>query len=93
MKILTFKGGLHPDDCKSYTKDKPIREIKPSDIMVYPMSQHIGAVCEPIVKKGDKVIKGQQVAKAGATGTATGPHCHIEITVNGKRVNPIKWIK
>ncbi len=89
MKILTFKGGLHPDDCKSYTKDKPIREIKPSDIMVYPMSQHIGAVCEPIVKKGDRVLVGQKIGDSDAF-VSSPVHSTVSGTVVAveKRLHP-----
>ena len=33
--------------------------------MVYPLSQHIGAPANPVVKKGDHVLKGQMIASAG----------------------------
>lgn len=44
------------------------------------------------VKKGDIVKKGQQIAKIGSTGCATGPHLHFEIIKNGKKVNPMSVI-
>ena len=43
MGISTFKGGVHPYDGKDLAKDQPIRRIKPKEILVYPLSQHIGA--------------------------------------------------
>ncbi len=66
MKLLSFKGGTHPHDNKEHTKDKPIREHTPSKIMVYPMSQHIGAPCEPIVQKGERVLMGQKIGESSA---------------------------
>ena len=66
MKLLTFKGGTHPNDQKNQTMDKAVTELKPSEIMVYPMSQHIGAPCEPTVKKGDRVLMGQIIGTSSA---------------------------
>ena len=66
MKALTFRGGLHPDDKKFYTKDKSIVEIAASKYMVYPLVQHIGAPCEPIVNVGDTVTIGQKIADSNA---------------------------
>jgi len=45
-----------------------------------------------LVKVGDTVKKGQQVAMMGSTGRSTGPHVHFEVLHNGKRVNPAKYI-
>ena len=41
MALLTFKGGIHPDDGKSLAKDKAIVDVKPKGDLVYPVSQHI----------------------------------------------------
>ncbi|AOE50457.1 M23 family metallopeptidase [Kangiella sediminilitoris] len=46
-----------------------------------------------LVKKGDLVQKGELIAKVGSTGRSTGPHVHYEITKNGKRVNPWRYLK
>lgn len=66
MKLLTFKGGVHPNDHKIETQNKAIVELKPSEIMVYPMSQHIGAPCTPTVQKGDRVLMGQVIGTSQA---------------------------
>ena len=65
MGLLTFKGGIHPDDGKRFSKDQAIRPVTPKGDMVYPLSQHIGAPANPVVKKGDHVLKGQMIAEAG----------------------------
>ncbi len=57
MSLLTFKGGVHPNDGKALAKDKAIVQVQPKGDLVYPMSQHIGAPAVPIVAKGDHVLK------------------------------------
>ena len=56
MALHTFKGGVHPFDGKEYSKDMPIRELKPGKELVFLMSQHIGAPAKACVKKGDRVF-------------------------------------
>ncbi len=65
MGLGTFKGGVHPNDGKELSKDKPIREYLPKGDLVYPLSQHIGAPAKPVVAVGDVVLKGQLIAEAG----------------------------
>lgn len=89
MKLLTFKGGIHPDDGKQLAKDKKIVSILPKEELVYPLSQHIGAPAKPVVKAGDRVLKGQKIAEAGGFVSAS-----IFASVSGevkgieKRFNP-----
>ena len=85
MARLTFSGGIHPYDGKDLSKDKPIKEVLPKGDLIYPLSQHIGAPAQPIVKKGDKVLTGQKIAQAG--GFVSAP---IYATVSGtvKAIEP-----
>ena len=87
MGLLTFKGGVHPNDGKSLAKDKAIVELLPQGDLVYPLSQHIGAPAIPAVAVGDHVKKGDLVGKA-AEGLSVNIHCGMdgvvkEITPNG----------
>ena len=43
MGVTTFKGGVHPYDGKELAMDKSIVDLRPEGLMVYPLSQHIGA--------------------------------------------------
>lgn len=44
------------------------------------------------VKVGDKVERGDVVGLAGSTGWSTGPHCHWEVRVMGKRVEGTPYL-
>jgi murein DD-endopeptidase MepM/ murein hydrolase activator NlpD len=48
---------------------------------------------ENLVVVGDEVRKGQAVARMGETGRATGPNLHFEVLKNGRRVNPVSFIR
>ena len=78
MAFLTFRGGVHPYDGKELSKEKPVKEFLPGKELVYPLSQHIGAPAQPVVKKGDKVLAGQKIAEMG--GFVSAP---IHATVSG----------
>jgi murein DD-endopeptidase MepM/ murein hydrolase activator NlpD len=45
-----------------------------------------------LVKQGDMVRKGQDVALLGSTGHSTGPHLHFEVLKNGTQVDPLRFI-
>ena len=45
-----------------------------------------------VVKVGDLVRVGQEIAKAGSTGRSTGAHVHFEVWEGGRVVNPRKFL-
>ena len=65
IRTADFKGGIFPlhdiHGGKSLTSGIPIAKMPAPNIAVYPMSQHIGAPCVPTVKKGDRVLIGQEI--------------------------------
>ena len=66
LNKLSFKGGVHPDDNKKHTASKQIKTLTPPTELVYPLSQHIGAPCEPCVRVGEYVKMGQKIADSDA---------------------------
>ncbi len=60
--MKTFKQGLHLLEKKELSEEKKIRRIAPPSRVILPLSQHTGAPCEALVKKGDVVKEGEKIA-------------------------------
>ncbi|MFC1737605.1 electron transport complex subunit RsxC [Planctomycetota bacterium] len=84
MKINTkgrfsFPGGTHPPERKELSCESQIRQAPAVKKVAIMLSQHIGAVCEPLVKKGDVVEAGQKIGDADAFVSAP-----VHSPINGK---------
>jgi electron transport complex protein RnfC len=79
VKLLTFKGGVHPPHHKHYTEHLPLKRAEVPKVVIIPMQQHIGAPCEPIVQVGDEVKLGQKIGEP--KGFVSAP---IHSSVSGK---------
>ena len=79
MKLLTFKGGVHPQYNKEYTEKKAIRKAEGPKVVYIPLQQHIGAPAKPIVKVGDEVKIGQKIGEPQGFVS-----CNVHSSVSGK---------
>ena len=83
---FTFFGGIHPKEHKWYAEHIPVQTFPAPDILVVPMSQHIGAPCTPLVKKGDTVTVGQCIGDG--EGLCVPVHSPVSGTVKAVEMRP-----
>lgn len=86
--VKTFNGGIHPPYNKELTKNKPIKETVLPSKVILPMGMHVGAPCEPLVKVGDMVKKGQKIGDSKAFVSVP-----VHASISGKviAVEPRLW--
>jgi electron transport complex protein RnfC len=76
---LSFKGGVHPPEKKGLTCESPIQPGPAVKQVAVMLSQHIGAVCRPLIRKGDAVQIGQKIGDSDAYVSAP-----VHSPINGK---------
>ena len=63
---FSFPGGTHPPQSKGLTCESKIQQGPIGKQLAIMLSQHTGAACKPLVKKGDAVQAGQKVGDVDA---------------------------
>ncbi len=64
LGLKTFRHGVHPPEAKEETRELPIRRFAFAPLLVVPLVQHLGKPSLPIVREGEKVLRGQKIARA-----------------------------
>lgn len=59
-----LRGGLRLPGFKALSNAEPIAPVPLPERLVLPLQQHIGRPAEPVVAVGDRVLKGQVIARA-----------------------------
>ncbi len=62
-KLHRLPGGLHMPDNKAMSLNDPVTVAPLPTRLIIPLQQHIGAPAKPLVKLGDRVLKGQMLAR------------------------------
>ena len=83
---FSFFGGIHPKENKHFAENSQVQTFPEPDVLVVPMSQHIGAPCLPLVKKGDKVLMGQKIGDN--QGLCVPVHSPVSGTVKAVEMRP-----
>ncbi|MDR0361359.1 MAG: electron transport complex subunit RsxC [Planctomycetota bacterium] len=77
-----FRGGIHPPENKNGTVDLPLTKADPPPFVAISFSQHIGKPATPLVKPGERVLRGQLIAEQSGYVSAAA-HASISGAVKG----------
>lgn len=76
----TFRHGVHPDGAKEATEHLPVERMPFVERYTVPLAQHLGAPAIPVVQPGQRVQRGQLIARAAAF-VSTAHHAPVTGTV------------
>ena len=85
MSVLTFRGGIHPEENKELSKSYAITRLEPAGEVVIPMGQHIGTPENACVSVGDYVCVNQKIGEASGYISA---NIHSSVSGTVKAVEP-----
>ncbi|HEX2242763.1 MAG TPA: electron transport complex subunit RsxC, partial [Gammaproteobacteria bacterium] len=63
-RLWDFPGGVRLEGRKTQSLQQPLARMPVPARIVLPLQQHIGEHAEPVVEIGDRVLKGQLIARA-----------------------------
>ncbi len=81
--LKTFRHGVHPREWKDDTSGLPIRQFPFAPLLAIALQQHAGRPSVPIVREGERVVRGQRIADAD--GLMSVP-LHAPATADVKRI-------
>lgn len=83
-----FRGGIHPSEHKELTLGYPLCPLPtPARIFLH-LSQNIGGPANPIVQRGDIVLRGQVVAEGAPDGVPVHSPIYGKVAIVGKAKHP-----
>lgn len=85
MEVKQFAGGLNVPHYKSFSEHKAIEAASLPEEIIIPLSQHLGAPNEPLVKVGDKVKAGQKI---GSTDKFVSAPVHASLSGTVTAIEP-----
>jgi electron transport complex protein RnfC len=63
LGLKTFRHGVHPPEAKDETRGLAIRQFPFAPLLVVPLLQHLGKPSVPEVREGQRVVRGQRIAR------------------------------
>ncbi|CAK0746702.1 Ion-translocating oxidoreductase complex subunit C [Gammaproteobacteria bacterium] len=63
MKLFPMRGGVHPQQRKEKTREQAITSLPMPEWLYIPLQQHVGSPAQVLVAPGERVRKGQMIAR------------------------------
>ncbi len=86
VRLLSFKGGIHPPEKKELAKESKLVYLEPSEVVYVFLSNHAGAPAKCVVKENDQVRTGQVIGEPAGFISA---YVHSPVTGIVKKIDKI----